>query len=312
MIPEWLKEVDAKPSPPAGMIKGKKSFIRKTLEGIFAFFQESLVSESISAKKGLLQSLDPRFKLVSILMLVFSLSLTRDIRILLAVYLLELALSYASRIELLFFLKRVWLFIPVFTGVIALPLIFNIFLPGDPLFQVAWFGENAHLGPIPLPESIYVTRQGVSLAAVFTLRVAVSVSAVVLLFLSTPQQVLFKSLRSVGVPKLYVLTLEMAYRYIFLLTDLVKDIYLAKRARTIRPGSTREEQRWVGGRIGYILMRSMSTSEKVHMAMLSRGFDGEVKILQRFRAGRRDYMSGLFALSLSLLLVLVSQNIIRI
>jgi cobalt/nickel transport system permease protein len=259
-----------------------------------------------------LQSLDPRFKLVSILMLVFSLSLTRDIRVLLAVYLLELALSYASRIELLFFIKRVWLFIPVFTGVIALPLIFNIFLPGDPLFVVARFGENAHLGPLPLPASIYVTRQGVSLAAVFTLRVAASVSAVVLLFLSTPQQLLFKSLRSVGVPKLYVLTLEMAYRYIFLLTDLIKDIYLAKRARTIRPGSTREEQRWVGGRIGYILMRSINTSEKVHMAMLSRGFDGEVRILQRFQAGRRDYAAGLFALSLSLLLVLVSQSVIRI
>lgn len=312
MIPEWMREIDTEPVPGGKIGGGRKSFIRKTLEGIFAFFQESLASESLSLKKGLLQSLDPRFKLVSLLSLVFALSLTRDIRILLAIYFLELALSYASRIGLFFFIKRVWLFIPLFTGVIAFPLIFNIFLPGDPLFQIASFGENAHLGPIPLPASIYVTRQGVFLAAVFTLRVAASVSAVVLLFLTTPQQVLFKSLRSVGVPKLYVLTLEMAYRYIFLLTELVKDIYLAKRARTIKAGSTREEQRWVGSRIGYILMRSMSTSEKVHMAMLSRGFDGEVKILQSFRAGRRDYVAGFFALSLSLLLVLISQNIIRI
>jgi cobalt/nickel transport system permease protein len=243
---------------------------------------------------------------------VFAISLTRDIRVLLAIYLLELALSYASKIGLFFFIKRVWLFIPIFTGLIALPLIFNVFLPGDPLFQIAYLGENAHLGPIPLPDSIFITRQGLLAATVFTLRVAACVSAVVLLFLTTPQQVLFKSLRSLGIPKLYVLTLEMAYRYIFLLTDLVKDIYLAKRARTIRPGSTWEEQRWVGGRIGYILLRSMNTSEKVHQAMLSRGFDGEVKILQSFRAGRRDYMAGLSAISLSLLLVLISQNIIRI
>jgi cobalt/nickel transport system permease protein len=311
MIPEWMREVDIEPVPSGNFARGRKSFIRKTLEGIFGFFQESLASESISKKKGLLQSLDPRFKLVSILSLVFALSLTKDIRILLAVYLGELALSYASRIGLFFFIKRVWLFIPLFTGVIALPLIFNIFLPGDPLSQIAYLGD-ARLSPISLPESIYVTRQGVFLAAVFTLRVAASVSAVVLLFLTTPQQVLFKSLRSVGVPKLYVLTLEMAYRYIFLLTDLVKDIYLAKRARTIRAGSTREEQRWVGSRIGYILMRSMSTSEKVHMAMLSRGFAGEVKILESFRAGRRDHAAGFFALSLSLLLVLISQNMIVI
>jgi cobalt/nickel transport system permease protein len=311
MIPEWMKEVDAGPVPRGVTARGK-SFIRKTLEGIFAFFQESLISEILSKKDGFLQSLDPRFKLVSILSLVFAISLTRDIRVLLAIYLLELALSYASKIGLFFFIKRVWLFIPIFTGLIALPLIFNVFLPGDPLFQIAYLGENAHLGPIPLPDSIFITRQGLLAATVFTLRVAACVSAVVLLFLTTPQQVLFKSLRSLGIPKLYVLTLEMAYRYIFLLTDLVKDIYLAKRARTIRPGSTWEEQRWVGGRIGYILLRSMNTSEKVHQAMLSRGFDGEVKILQSFRAGRRDYMAGLSAISLSLLLVLISQNIIRI
>ena len=97
MIPEWMKEVDAGPSPRGRIARGRKSFIRKTLEGILAFFQESLASESLSLKNGLLQSLDTRFKLVSILSLVFALSLTRDIRILLAIYFLELALSYASR-----------------------------------------------------------------------------------------------------------------------------------------------------------------------------------------------------------------------
>jgi cobalt/nickel transport system permease protein len=191
-------------------------------------------------------------------------------------------------------------------------MIFNIFIPGDPLIRVAYLGTGAHLGPLGLPDSIYITRQGVVAAVIFTMRVATCVSAVVLLFITTPQQTLFKSLRTIGVPKVYVLTLEMAYRYIFLLMDLVREMYVAKKARTIKAGGIFEEQRWVGGRMGYTLIRSLDMSEKVHMAMVSRGFSGDVKIMQEFKMHNRDYVAGAMAVSLSIVLVLISQNIIRI
>jgi cobalt/nickel transport system permease protein len=138
------------------------------------------------------------------------------------------------------------------------------------------------------------------------------VSAVVLLFLTTPQQILFKSLRTVGVPKLYVLTMEMAYRYIFLLMDMVREMYVAKKARTIKARGMFEEQKWVGGRIGYTLIRSLDMSEKVHMAMMSRGYNGDVRIMQEFKMRNRDYIAGMMAIFMSIGLVLISQNIIRV
>ncbi|MDQ1255346.1 MAG: cobalt/nickel transport system permease protein, partial [Euryarchaeota archaeon] len=177
--------------------------------------------------------------------------------------------------------------------------------------QLIYLGPDAHVGPFSLPKSIYITRQGVYAASTFIMRVATCVSATVLLFLTTPQQMLFKSVRSVGVPKIYVLTLGMTYRYIFLLTNLVREIYIAKRARTIRSRSIFEEQKWVGGRIGYILVRSLGMSEKVHMAMLSRGFNGDIKTMDEFNMQRRDYIAGAASISLSIVLVLISQNILR-
>jgi cobalt/nickel transport system permease protein len=144
------------------------------------------------------------------------------------------------------------------------------------------------------------------------MRVATCVSSVVLLFITTPQQVLFKSLRSVGVPKIYVLTLEMAYRYIFLLMDMVREMYAAKKARTIKSRSMFEEQKWVGGRMGYTLIRSIDMSEKVHMAMMSRGYNGDVKVMQQFQMKNRDYFAVAAALSFSVLLVLISQDFIRV
>ena len=291
---------------------GKKGFVGKTIDGIFGFLEEAFISESFSKRRGLLQSLDPRAKLISILAVIFATSLIGDLRVLIFIYALTLLFSYLSKIEVGFFIKRVWLFIPVFAGIIAVPMIFNVFLPGDPLIPVAYLGPGAHLGPFSLPESIFITKQGSNAAVIFTMRVATCVSAVVLLFLTTPQQILFKSLRTVGVPKLYVLTLLMAYRYIFLLMDLIREMYVARKARTIKARGIIDEQKWVGGRIGYTLIRSLSMSEKVHMAMMSRGFSGEVHIMQELKMTNRDYMAGVVAISLSVVLVLISQNIIRV
>ena len=108
-------------------------------------------------------------------------------------------------------------------------------------------------------------------AMVFTLRVATCVSATVLLVLTTPREKLFKSLRSVGVPKVYVLTLDMCYRYIFMFMDLVKAFYIAKKSRTIKKLSLLDEQKWIGGRIGYTLVKSLDMGEKVHGAMVFPG-----------------------------------------
>lgn len=312
MIPDWIKESNVGSCKCSAASHGKKGFVGKTIDGIFGFLEEAFISESFSKRRGLLQSLDPRAKLVSILALIFATSLIGDLRVLIFIYALTLLFSYLSKIEVGFFIKRVWLFIPIFAGIIAVPMIFNVFLPGDPLYPVAYLGPGAHLGPFSLPESIFITKQGSIAAVIFTMRVATCVSAVVLLFLTTPQQTLFKSLRAVGVPKLYVLTLQMAYRYIFLLMDLIREMYVAKKARTIKSGGIIGEQKWVGGRIGYTLIRSLSMSEKVHMAMMSRGFNGEVHIMQEFKMTNRDYLAGAVAISMSLVLVLISQNVIRV
>jgi cobalt/nickel transport system permease protein len=312
MIPEWMKEVDVGSCSCSAVHHGKKGFVGKTIDGIFSFLQEAFVSETYAKRDGLLQSLDPRAKLISILAVIFATSIVGELHLLVIVYLATLLFAYLSKVDVLFFIKRVWLFIPIFAGIIALPMIFNIFFPGDPLIQLAYLGPGASLGPFSLPESIFITNQGVNMAIIFTMRVATCVSSVVLLFITTPQQVLFKSLRSVGVPRIYVLTLEMAYRYIFLLMDMVREMYTAKKARTIKSRSMFEEQKWVGGRMGYTLIRSIDTSEKVHMAMMSRGFNGDVKVMQQFNMLHRDYLAVVAAISLSVLLVLIAQDIISL
>jgi cobalt/nickel transport system permease protein len=311
MIPEWMKEVGPC-NCDAVSVEKKKSFVEKTISGILNFFQESMVSEGYTRRNGFLQSIDPRVKLVSLLILIFAVSLTRDIAVLFIVYLLILLFAYLSKIEMLFFIKRVWVFVPIFAGIIVLPIIFNVFMPGDHLVTVATFGNNTYVGPVLLPSTIYITEQGTISAITFILRVATCVSIAVLLVLTTKRDELFKSLRSLRVPKVYVLTLDMCYRYIFLLMDTIRDFFTAKKSRTITPLPMREEQKWVAGRIGYVLVKSLDTSERVHKAMISRGFDGDVKLMHDYAMQKRDYATVVCVSTFSVALVLISQNIITI
>ena len=313
MIPEWMREIDTGPCPDCTAGTGrKKSFVQKTISDIFGFFEECLINDGMAKRNGLLQSLDPRVKLVSIIALIFAVAMTRDPLILVIVYLLTLVFAYFSRVEILFFLKRVWVFIPIFAGVITVPIIFNVFMAGDTLIPIAALGPGARLGPFPLPETIAITTQGTLVALTFVLRVATCVSAAVLLFLTTPRDLIFKSLRALEVPKVYVLTLDMCYRYIFLFIGMVKDFYLAKKSRTMKALPLMEEQKWVGGRVGYTLVKSLDMSERVHRAMISRGFNGDIRLMHRYSIHRRDYVALVSVLAFSTVLVLASRNLIPI
>ena len=47
-----------------------------------------------------------------------------------------------SQLSLSFFVKRVWLFIPIFTGIVVLPATFNFVTPGTIVVPFGtWFGH---------------------------------------------------------------------------------------------------------------------------------------------------------------------------
>ena len=104
MIPDWMNQVDVQPAPFSAGHHGKKGFVGKTIDGILGFLGEAFISESYSRRPGLMQSLDPRIKLLSTLAVVFAASLIAEIRVLVAIYLLTLFICYLSKIELWFFI----------------------------------------------------------------------------------------------------------------------------------------------------------------------------------------------------------------
>jgi cobalt/nickel transport system permease protein len=294
-IPKWLKEVRTSSCPcctVSRVNKNRKNFVERTLNGITSLLEDALFSEKHAKRKGFLQTLDPRVKLVTFLLLVVSVSLLKSTVVILLVYLLTLSLAYFSQIGIRFFIKRVWIFIPLFSGIIAFPAMFSFITPGEPLFTLFQFRNS----------EVAITLPGIKGAVLFVARVATSVSLIVLLTLTTKWNDLLKAMSVLRVPQIFVLVLGMTYRYIFLLLKIAQEMHLTKKSRTINNLSTRREQNWVASRIGGLLRKSYKLSEDVHLAMLSRGFRGEVKTLERFNTGKIDYLWAGFSVISSIII----------
>jgi cobalt/nickel transport system permease protein len=273
--PAWLLANEAAASPiGCSGTRRRGGSLEKTLDGLAKVLRQAIASEETAARPGLLQSLDARAKLLGVVALLVAVGLVRHIPVLAGIYLLTLVLAAASRIGLYWFVKRVWLFIPLFSGVIVAPAMFSFVTPGEVVLPLGhWLGHEVGL-----------TRQGVTSAGLIVCRVATSISLVVLLTLTTSWPRLLSALRALFVPRLLVLVLGMAYRYIFVLLDSISEMVTARKARTVAARRSGRGARTVTGFSGGALFgKAHALSEEIHQAMLARGFRGEVRTLGRLR-----------------------------
>ncbi len=94
------------------MLKG--NFIERSIIGALSFLKESIFAEQYALENGFMQSLDPRIKVITFLLFIVQVLLIKNFLILLCLYALCLLLAHISKIHLGFFLKRTWVFIPLF------------------------------------------------------------------------------------------------------------------------------------------------------------------------------------------------------
>jgi cobalt/nickel transport system permease protein len=257
----------------------KNNFIERSLMSALSFFKDSIFAEEYACQKGFLQSLDPRFKMAALLLFIIQILFTKNIIILLCLYGLSLVLAYASNIRLFFFLKKTWIFIPLFSLFIAIPAMLSIVTPGEPVVTL-------HIGAA----NLIITKQGLLGATIFVLRVITSVSHVILFSLTTKHFELLKVLRTFKVPQIFVMILGMCYRYTYLFVELVENTYLAIKSRVGTTTHYKQGQHIVAWNIAYLWTRSYQLNEEVYKAMLSRGYRGEPFLLNDFKAKSRDWV----------------------
>jgi len=252
----------------------RRNILEQTLHGITETLEHALFAEEISARAGLFQSLDARVKIISTLALLIAVSFSHSLWVIAAIYLLVLLFAWTSSIPADYLIKRVWLALPFFTGLIVVPALF--ITPGPALFH--------------LPLGLVITVTGVNTVLFLLLRVSTSVSLTLLLILTTPWNTVLSALSVLRLPDVLILILGMTYRYIYLLLHTANDMFLSRKSRMVGYLNTSENQRVLAAISGSLLSKSLDLSSEVYLAMQSRGFRGSIITLKPFKMKSKDWL----------------------
>ncbi len=304
--PDWLlrPEVGLCPCGCTGR-RRRTSYLAATLDGLAATLHNTLATDDLATGPGWLQRLDPRTKILSGLALLLATTLLHQSIGLAAVAGAAAVLAATSHVPPHRFLRRVWLTVPLFTALIALPAVLDVVTPGPALFSLGtWFGH-------PLS----VTAPGVAGAVRLVLRTGASLSIVVLVTTTTPWNRLLAALGDLRVPAMFVAVLAMAWRYVFLLSGMVTDLFVARQARGAGAArgrtAARQGRAVVSATAGTTFARSHQLSGEVFQAMVARGYTGHVRTLAPTRWTRFDLIIAVSALGVAMSMVGVDRMLAR-
>ncbi len=267
------------------------SVLEHTLHGMTEALERALFAEEISGRRGLFQSLDARVKIISVLALLIGVGLSRSLWVIAVVYIFTLILAWVSAIPVDFFVKRVWLALPFFTGLVALPALF--ITPGPVLTH--------------LPLGLVITTTGLNTVLFLLLRVSASVSLTLLLILTTPWNAVLSALSVLRVPDVFILILGMTYRYIYLLLRTANDMFLSRKSRVVGRLDDAENRRVLAAISATLFGKSLDLSSEVYLAMQSRGFRGAMVTLKPFKMRAHDWIWLFVFLAVTALVIILGR-----
>jgi cobalt/nickel transport system permease protein len=240
--------------------------------------RRELVAEESALRPGFLQRLDPRAKLICVVVLIVTASVSSSVLALGVSLAAALAVGLSSRIKPWVLLGM--LMPPlVLTTAIAAPAMLSVLTPGKPLIEFITLGPGTTILGWKVPESISVTTPGALLAARLILRSCSCACWLATLVLTTRWAALLSAVGSLGAPRVFRMTLMMMYRYLFTLIRHAEDMRMAKESRTISQEHVIQGDKLVAARMGNLFQTARRLGDQVYFAMAARGFSGRTTSL---------------------------------
>jgi cobalt/nickel transport system permease protein len=191
-------------------------------------------------------------------------------------------------------LKRTLLGLPFL--LIAVTVIFSV--PGEPVLRI----------PLGFAR-LTVTDAGLLRFATIVWKSWLSLQVALLLSATTHFLNMLHALRALRLPSILVAILSLMYRYLFVLADEAQRLQRARVCRSAAfdgtgGGTLLWRARVTGRMVGTLLLRAFERSERIYLAMLARGYTGELRTLEQPALPRRDGLVGLMVAVLLVLIVL--------
>ncbi len=235
-----------------------------------------MISEPFAAGDSFAHRLDPRLKIVLATAYSFVVALLNQFPSLIAALVFSLVMVGLSRLNVR---EVAWRMVLVNGMIFFFWLVLPLTTPGEALF---------HLGPLA------VTRPGVLLSACITLKSNAILLAFMALVSTSSLATLGHAMNRLSIPDKMVHLLLLTYRYLFVIEQEYERLVRAAKVRGFRARTDIHTYRTYAYLIGMLFVRSSERAERVHQAMVCRGFKGRFYCLREFSTSWRDWVVSAF------------------
>lgn len=183
------------------------------------------------------------------------------------------------------------LFLTVVLGASGIPLGFvvnKLILVAPLAVLIGLFNPVYDQQPMMQMGGVTISGGWLSLCSLL-LRFCLTVGAVLALVAATGFNAVCMALQQLGMPAVFAVQLLLLYRYLFVLVEEGRRLDRARRLRSF-------QGRGLGLRtfaplIGNLLLRTVDRSQRIHLAMRCRGFDGTIRTGRLSRLRGRDVLA---------------------
>jgi len=249
-----------------------------------------MISEPFAIGDTLIYRLDPRIRVGLTALYSFVVALAYQFSVLTGALILSSILIAISRVNLKEVLRRM---VIVNALILLLWLVLPLTFKGEVLTRIGSF-------------AIY--RPGVVLAAQITLKSNAILLAFIALIATMSLATLGHALHRLAVPEKIVHLLLMTYRYIFVIEQEYLRLIRAAKIRGFRPGTNANTYRTYSYVIGMLFVRAAARAERVHQAMLCRGFNGKFYSLQEFQTTAASWIFSIIMMLLIIALIVMEVS----
>lgn len=267
---------------PAGTAQGPAE---QELAGLGA----AALEQAFGARADRLAALDPRARIIIAVLFAIAIVSLQSLSAAILAFAVAALVAWAGGVSA----RRLRQLLPLELLMLVLVLTLPFSVPGEPF---------ARLGPLA------ASAEGLALALLILFKANAVVLSLFGLVGAVGPAPSVHALTQLGLPSKLGHLLFLTLRQIDLVGDEYRRLRLAMRARAFVPRADRQSWRALGWLIGMLLVRSLARGQRVADAMRCRGFDGRLRLLQRFNWQRRDTLMLLSAASLFAGLVLVDQR----
>ena len=245
--------------------------------------------DKYASLKSPIHNWDPRFKIITLLCVIFATPLIKTPKSAVAGFLFSIILYIFSRIPIHYIYKKIFY-----------PLVFLV-----PLFLVLPFTS----GGTAFYETPYfnVYLEGILLSFQILLRTTM----IIIIFFTMMGTSYFSdtsaALGALKIPDKLLYMILFTYRYIFIFLEDQRKMKSALNLRGFRNKNSLRSFRSSAHLAGSLLIRSYEKTDEIYNAMVTRGFTGETQTLYEYSMGAKDIIKSCLVLTVITIIIIIPE-----